>query len=166
MSFLSNPNVFMGWNGFSTLYDEFYARGEEIFAKHNLCDVKDGKCKSYRLNEARGNFCCRNCPHLGPEGCTVKALYCKLWICSELIDTLSDEVLQELGDLFEEAEQLNMLRFRASKEQTFRKGNSNKNMWNRYLSILYRRRRSRESSLPHSGSSRPSIAVTSCARSG
>ena len=33
---------------------------------------------------AEGTFCCHGCEHLGPRGCTVESLYCRLWICEPL----------------------------------------------------------------------------------
>lgn len=159
MPMLPPPSMSLSWNEFSILYDELYTKGEEIFTKYNLCDVKDGECKAHRLFKSRSNFCCKNCQHLGQRGCKVKALYCKLWICQELINTLPDNVLRELGSLFNKADRLNMLRFRASKEETFRKGNSSRNMWNRYLWTLEKRRNGSEPRIFSFGNDNPTVSV-------
>lgn len=134
-----SPKENMDWKIFSQIYDDLYDRGIQVFTEHNLCDVRDGECKSYRINKNRGNFCCKGCPHLGEMGCMVKALYCKLWICQELIYDLPDGVMGQLADLYDEALELNMLRFRASKEETFERGNSSRWMVNRYREILTKR---------------------------
>ena len=56
------------------LYSLLYAAGERILKRHNPCKVVNGKCLD-------GDFCCSGCRHLSSEGCTVKCLQCKLWLC-------------------------------------------------------------------------------------
>jgi hypothetical protein len=57
------------------LYSELYKLGEEVLKNNNPCKISNGKCMA-------GDFCCQGCEHLGPQGCTVEALSCKLWLCS------------------------------------------------------------------------------------
>jgi hypothetical protein len=78
-------------------YDEFYRRGQAILDKYNPCNISaDGKtCNG-------GHPCCGGCRHLGATGCTVEALYCKLWLCGEAAHKFP-ECHKELTDLYYEA---------------------------------------------------------------
>ena len=47
---------------------------------HDPCDWNGGTC--VRMRSVEGDKgCCEGCEHLGPKGCAVKSLYCKLWLC-------------------------------------------------------------------------------------
>ena len=59
----------------SKLYDALYAEAGNLLRINNPCKWKDGKCAGYK------DGCCGGCAHLGPNGCTVEALACKLWLC-------------------------------------------------------------------------------------
>lgn len=68
---------------YSRLYDIFYDIGQRILDKHNPCQIKDKKCigKVY----ANESFCCNGCEFLTKNGCRVKALWCKLWLCAGVL---------------------------------------------------------------------------------
>ena len=65
----------------STLYDDLYEEADFIIKRNNPCQIKDGKCFA-------GQPCCTNCAHLKNNGCTVKSLACKLWLCYKLREHL------------------------------------------------------------------------------
>lgn len=62
------------------VYHSLYTRAEALMKRFNPCNVCDGVCERHRRDEGK-NFCCEGCIYLGPEGCSVKALQCSLWIC-------------------------------------------------------------------------------------
>jgi hypothetical protein len=62
------------------LYSELYREGEQVLRDNNPCKIQGGKCMA-------GEFCCGGCKHLGPNGCTVEALACKLWLCYKATTT-------------------------------------------------------------------------------
>jgi hypothetical protein len=59
----------------SQLYDKLYENGVRILRKHDPCGFSNGKCSAPHKN------CCENCEHLSENGCTIKELACKLWLC-------------------------------------------------------------------------------------
>jgi len=68
-------------------FDELYAAAMETLKGFNPCQIRGGACYSIRTFPERHKnapFCCTGCPHLGPEGCTVESIYCRLWICEPL----------------------------------------------------------------------------------
>ena len=100
----------------SELYDWLYNEGEMIFMEYNLCDVYDGQCHADRIDQRNNSFCCLDCKHLSDTGCTVKALYCKLWFCDMWnAPHLIKRRLQILHDL---AFKNKLLAFRASKRKS------------------------------------------------
>jgi len=64
----------------SQLYDILLAIGQEILDYYNPCDWRDGKCRRMRSSKD-DEGCCEGCEHLSRNGCTVKSLGCKLWLC-------------------------------------------------------------------------------------
>jgi hypothetical protein len=58
-------------------FDRLYAAACKALEDHDPCAVRGGQCYSMR-------FCCGGCRHLGPEGCTVESLHCRLWVCGPL----------------------------------------------------------------------------------
>lgn len=71
-------------------YNILYAEAKEILMKHSPCGFgnrEDGRvCAGSSHKEA----CCRGCKNLADFGCTVKALYCKVWLCDTAQDILSN----------------------------------------------------------------------------
>ena len=95
----------------SAIYDLLYTKASLAMAIFNPCRIKDGRCR-------RGDFCCQDCPHLGQNGCTVRALACKLWLCRTAArdpgNKVCQTILQTIGEI---AEYLNLNGYRHSKEQ-------------------------------------------------
>lgn len=104
----------------SAKYDELYEKADKILKKYNPCKV-EGKgacatCLSGRHPDGTGiSFCCGGCQHLGKNGCTVKALSCKLWICNIAI---TEEVQREMNRIRVEVSMYGLNGFRTSKEET------------------------------------------------
>ncbi|RLC16447.1 MAG: hypothetical protein DRI24_08380 [Deltaproteobacteria bacterium] len=94
-------------------YDELYAKGQTIINEFNPCG-KDGCHFNFKLH------CCGGCRHLGDNGCKVKALYCKLWLCSRAADYQKEAVIQ-LNKLLKEADKFNLLYIRGSKRTTLKR---------------------------------------------
>lgn len=89
-------------------YDRLYALGEKLFARVKPCQIKIRDITYHKWDFERnkstpitvkktltcvadlppvrnarpsGEVCCHSCASLGPNGCTVKALSCKLYSC-------------------------------------------------------------------------------------
>lgn len=84
-------------------YDALYASSLSFGAEKaaELCDIRDGACARSRVSRPAGTqptgFCCAvacgdpdfprgggTCRHLGPGGCQIASLRCKLWFCSHV----------------------------------------------------------------------------------
>ncbi len=63
------------------VYDILFNIGKQIIDHYNPCQWKNGKCGRMRSSETETEVCCKGCQHLGENGCTVKSLACKLWLC-------------------------------------------------------------------------------------
>lgn len=73
------------------IYDAIYDAADAI-VRPNPCRIAvdaDGLASCYRTrlepnhrNFQRGALCCKGCEHLGPDGCTIRALGCRLSHCS------------------------------------------------------------------------------------
>jgi hypothetical protein len=65
-------------------FDALYAAADQAMQDHDPCAVRGGQCYSMRefpqLHDQMP-FCCGGCRHLGPQGCTVESLHCRLWVC-------------------------------------------------------------------------------------
>ena len=68
-------------------FDQLYAAACQAMADHDPCAVRGGACfsmREYPHLHTRMPFCCGGCKFLGPEGCTVESLHCKLWVCGPI----------------------------------------------------------------------------------
>lgn len=64
-------------------YMSLYDKADKLFKKHKPCQHdKEGRCEDYRNCSGGSCNCCCGCEYLGPKGCTVKSLACKLWYCN------------------------------------------------------------------------------------
>lgn len=71
----------------SIKYDRLYEKADRLFKKHNPCQFIDGLCIKNRKNGGVSNGCCHeSCDHLGPRGCTIKSLGCKLFTCDYICE--------------------------------------------------------------------------------
>ena len=72
----------------SAAYDRLYEQADLVLQKHDPCQIRREaddtiSCTETRLLKIKNSqLCCTGCEHLGPTGCTVKSLICKLWLCS------------------------------------------------------------------------------------
>lgn len=70
----------------SQMYDVLYEVAGKIFKKLNPCDLVNDTCFESRRDNQRCR-CCEGCKHFrDKEGCVVKALGCKLWLCMHSSD--------------------------------------------------------------------------------
>ena len=109
-------------------YDRLYDEGNAILKQHDPCQIRtvDGVAScvrtraqpSYENPNQEGQLCCGGCKHLGPNGCIVRSLGCKLSLCSYF--SFDAPVVVALNDLQRQARALQVPSyFRASKEQCF-----------------------------------------------
>lgn len=112
------------------LYDDLYEKADLINEKYNPCNFKFNQGNSGELVTCHGcpYFCCEGCKHNGQNGCRVKSLSCKLWLCYKALLKTDQTVLDKINSLINEAKKENLLHTRASKSETRRilKGNSPK----------------------------------------
>lgn len=66
------------------LYKALYHLAGNVFKKYDPCQIRP---QQEGIVCADGNGCCGGCPHLGPKGCTVMSLGCRLWLCQKLQHT-------------------------------------------------------------------------------
>lgn len=119
----------------SEVYDLIYKLADEYIREYNPCKIDEhGRCersKPLNCTCCGGRFSSSGdnrpqthiCEHLGESGCTVKALYCKLWLCAEIKEK-NPEVANKLESLLTLSQWLGIAgnfraTFRKSKEQTF-----------------------------------------------
>lgn len=62
-------------------YYYLYNKANKLIKDVNPCKWKNDRCDEHN-NTSSG--CCGACKYLSNKGCTVKALQCKLWLCSYL----------------------------------------------------------------------------------
>ena len=72
-------------------YSQIYAEADAIIKERNPCGIRseaDGRVSCNRTRHdphyernGKSELCCTNCKHLGPQGCTVESLGCKLGAC-------------------------------------------------------------------------------------
>jgi hypothetical protein len=88
-------------------YEAQYDAISDLLREINPCDIRivDGipQCTGIRTGDAdadEGTLCCTGCNHLNSNGCMVKALGCKMWLCTAAINhilgkytTMPDKVL-------------------------------------------------------------------------
>jgi hypothetical protein len=97
----------------SELYDMIYKVAGEVLRNYNPCGFRDGQCREH-IN------CCSGCDHLSKNGCVVKSLYCKLWLCRPATIRMP-ECAAALDVLANLANRYNFLDYRRSKEETMAK---------------------------------------------
>jgi hypothetical protein len=60
------------------LHDRLYDYANKIIKKYDPCKIENGAC-------VRENICCNGCKYLTKDGCSIKCLWCKLWLCDYLL---------------------------------------------------------------------------------
>lgn len=81
-------------------YLRIYKNAEEIIKQHDPCKIEvleDGriKCAAGVSYDKGVSKCCGGCKYMGPEGCTVKSLGCKIGWCYCASDTIQGMTLQD-----------------------------------------------------------------------
>jgi len=105
------------------IYNDLYERADALMRRFNPCNVCDGVCERFRRGEGK-NFCCsadtKGCVYLGPEGCRVKALRCKIWVCNENLIHPSNlrAFSTEMWNILITAEKFKLLVVRGSMEDS------------------------------------------------
>lgn len=116
------------------IFDIIWKEAEKILAEYNPCqiNVERGTCFQGCMYACRNNsqiksaeeldkytkmmsFCCEGCSHLGPTGCMVQALSCKLWLCKDSRE-LHVDAFKKLSRLREHMDRWALGSFRASKK--------------------------------------------------
>lgn len=70
-------------------YDNIYNEMQALLDKHTPCKGPNGEpC-------IRKTFCCDRCKHLSDTGCTVKAMWCKFWLCGRASAVVNEEFVKE-----------------------------------------------------------------------
>src|SRR3990167_5749238 len=113
-------------------YIRLYKAADEVLRQpDNPCQIrKEGEnitCVRSRAGyEPHNVLCCEGCEHLGPEGCTVMSLGCKLGWCRCYTPAISDQAVsshptfEKIASIKAEAERLSIpLQFRRSYKETF-----------------------------------------------
>lgn len=98
-------------------YKRLYAAGQAVLDTYQPCRTKEGGPCHIKT------FCCSGCRHLGKNGCRVKALWCKLWLCSNACH--NRKAVDALCLLWDEAADLGLLHFRASMAKAIEKAVTN-----------------------------------------
>lgn len=105
-------------------YYDLFSRIEKVYDKYNLskyCDIKNGSCIENRTgNMGDNSCCCCGCKHLTKNGCSIKAISCKLWFCGNI----PMEARIELNILRKEAEENGLYRYRDDIEGIFENDSS------------------------------------------
>jgi len=93
----------------SKQYDKLYNEGQKILDAYNPCMANKAVC-------LEGERCCTRCRHLGINGCKIKCLICKLWLCPTARN-INPKASKKLFALMDKAKSLDLLHFRATKEE-------------------------------------------------
>jgi hypothetical protein len=117
-------------------FDRLYAEAGRLLGVHQPCAIRDGSCYSMRTDPERHRrmrmaFCCGGCTHLGPQGCTVESLHCKLFICEPLEKLhirrkdgrrVYSPLVKALRRLTAQADKYAFRVFRGTREESIQKG--------------------------------------------
>ena len=100
------------------LYDQLYSAADKLFKRYKPCQIKPqaGGFICIRHKDPRVGMCCSGCRWLSKNGCTVKALSCKLWYCYNICAKRKyRELVRKLDALHDIAYYHNLLFFRQPK---------------------------------------------------
>lgn len=82
----------------SEVYDKLYVLASKVLSKSSACSTCPIQCATGRSR----SDCCAGCKHLGPNGCTVAALACKLHLCiaeGNIQQTINPKLMRKLSRL-------------------------------------------------------------------
>ena len=94
---------------YSDLYTKLYNKASKIIGTDKPCRT----C----LEPDKSGYCCFRCAHLSSTGCTVKALYCKVWLCTSA-RLAFPKTSYKLDGIMRRANKYLLLKIRASKKET------------------------------------------------
>ena len=100
------------------LYDFLCDMLDDYTNRYNPCDIKvvDGKAICMRDLED----CCNECDYLSPNGCTIRCLGCKLFVCFKL--QKQDPVYKDVTSAAKVvAKKYGLIAMRTPKEELFKK---------------------------------------------
>ena len=106
------------------LYDFLYEYADLLISKYNPCDTRVSR-SGVATCVHNIDRCCNSCKHLGPRGCTVRSLSCKLYICmtarQEMLYSVKEEegVISKLYKAKVLARKYNLIGFRASQIEVY-----------------------------------------------
>lgn len=107
-------------------FDRLYAAGQEVLARLNPCQLVKQESGHYTC-AAGVPSCCTWCKHLGPDGCMVECLGCKLGACQQWVFPTYGNwpaAKEEMVKLQQEASNAGISLFPGqSKESTLSRGN-------------------------------------------
>lgn len=98
------------------LYNQLYEEMEGYLEEYNPCQHTEDGCVGHPNRKSR---CCSGCKHLGRNGCKVKSLACKLWVCSDMIKNLPPDILTRIYEMNKKADDEGILKYRDSKKECF-----------------------------------------------
>ena len=95
------------------IHNALYDRASKLIRQQNPCQIQAGPhcatCAASRLgHETNRGLCCEGCKFLGANGCTVKALGCKLWTCRTAGNNLEGWAFRHLDKLSRRARRLTL----------------------------------------------------------
>ena len=114
-------------------FDQLYAEADKAMLHANPCKVIAGQCLSmreYPENHINEPFCCTGCKHLGPTGCTVQSIHCRLWVCAPIDNEnisrkygkrVLSPLFTELRRIKKEAQKYHFMIWRGTKEESIEK---------------------------------------------
>ena len=105
------------------LFNALCEQADDVLEKYNPCRWVDGRCAHDRIYGTRG-WCCDQsidgrygpCDKLGPNGCTVRSLACKCWLC-DVAFGISPEAFRELKEIEKVAKENGLWGFRCTFEE-------------------------------------------------
>ena len=99
------PNKPVALLDFVKEYQRICQEATDLFAEFDPCKIYDDECCQGRGHETHPSFCCAGCDYLSDTGCTVEAIWCKVWTCGA-IEHSPKEFKRRLNILIKESSQL------------------------------------------------------------
>lgn len=93
-------------------FNKLYKKADRIMKKYNPCQINNRECFRHIENKLLLNFCCHECKHLDDSGCTIKNIWCKIWLCDIAISNLPYRIFVKLREIEKLANKYNLLTFR------------------------------------------------------
>ncbi len=87
-------------------YEQACKVADDYVKKHDFCKIRrvDGKLTCAAEDDSK-DLCCTGCNHIGPDGCTVQSIGCKVCFCH--LGESPAEIVEDWSDS-DEAEYLEM----------------------------------------------------------